>query len=306
MEEIYKKAGIIGAGSLGLALYSFLKNSGFEVFCFEKEEKLVKKIHREGAKIHNRKLIEFPPFKIFKDFDFPFQKLDFIIISVKSFDLKELSRKLPEEALLKPLVLVQNGLEVEETFRGKKNLNLYRFVCHMAVYKNKEDVVFFRILKKDNYLGGGEEKTGKIIAKSLSSAGLSTVYKRDIKKYVWEKTILNCLLNPLCAIFQRNMRETLKIKGMDFILKNILKESLEVARAEGINFNKNFEREAFRYLKKGGAHIPSMVFDIKKGKTEIDFLNGRISKIGKKYNIETPVNDFIVSLIKSFTDDRNF
>lgn len=306
MEEIYKKLGIIGAGSLGIAIYSFFKNKGFDVFCFDKDLKLIKKVEREGLEIHNKRKIKIPPFKIFKDLKFPFKDLDFIIISVKNYDLSEIMKDLPEEALLKPLVLVQNGLEIEETFRGKKNLNLYRFVCHMAVYKNKEDVVFFKILKKDNYLGGGEENTGKIIAKSLSRAGLSTVYKGDINKYVWEKTILNCLLNPLCAIFQRNMRETLKIKGMDFILKNILKESLKVARAEGINFNKNFEREAFRYLKKGGAHIPSMVFDIKKGKTEIDFLNGRISKIGKRYNIETPVNDFIVSLIKSFTDDRNF
>jgi len=48
-----------------------------------------------------------------------------------------------------------------------------------------------------------------------------------------------------------------------------------------------------------------MVFDIEKGRTEIDFLNGMISKIGKRYKIGTPVNDFVVSLVKNLINDRN-
>ncbi|MEJ5167367.1 MAG: 2-dehydropantoate 2-reductase [Thermoanaerobaculia bacterium] len=305
MKETYKKIGIIGAGSLGIAIYSFLKIKGFDVFCFDKDLKLIKKIKKEGLEIYNKRKIKIQPFKIFKDLKFPFENLDFIIISVKSYDIKDVLKDLPEEAFSKPIVLVQNGLGVEDFFKGKRKLNLYRFVCHLAVYRKEGNKIFLKILKGENYLGGGDEKSGKIIASSLSSAGFKTLYKRDIKKYSWEKTILNCLLNPLCAIFQKNMKEVLKIGGIEFVLENILRESLEVARAEGIIFNRNFEREALRYIKKGKDHIPSMVFDIKRGKTEIDFLNGRISKIGKKHNIETPVNNFIVSLIKRFTDDRN-
>lgn len=44
----------------------------------------------------------------------------------------------------------------------------------------------------------------------------------------------------------------------------------------------------------------SMLQMIEKGKkTEIDFLNGEISRLGKEYNIKTPVNDKIIQLVKN-------
>ena len=40
--------------------------------------------------------------------------------------------------------------------------------------------------------------------------------------------------------------------------------------------------------------------------TEIDYLNGEISTLGRKKNIPTPVNDKIVALIKKAEQDPNF
>ncbi len=45
--------------------------------------------------------------------------------------------------------------------------------------------------------------------------------------------------------------------------------------------------------------FPSMLQDLKKGKkTEIDYLNGYVSKLGKELGIKTPINDEMTSLIK--------
>ena len=42
-----------------------------------------------------------------------------------------------------------------------------------------------------------------------------------------------------------------------------------------------------------------MLQDIKKGKkTEINFLNGYVSNLGKKLDISTPINDEMTSLIR--------
>jgi len=38
---------------------------------------------------------------------------------------------------------------------------------------------------------------------------------------------------------------------------------------------------------------------MKKKKTEIDFLNGKIVELGRKHHIATPINETLVSLIKS-------
>ena len=43
----------------------------------------------------------------------------------------------------------------------------------------------------------------------------------------------------------------------------------------------------------------SMAFDvIKSRKTEIDFISGAVSKLGKKYGVKTPLNDLMYNIIK--------
>ena len=43
----------------------------------------------------------------------------------------------------------------------------------------------------------------------------------------------------------------------------------------------------------------SMAFDVQyKRKTEIDFISGAVSKIGKKHGIKTPLNDLMYKMIK--------
>ncbi|MFN3598711.1 MAG: ketopantoate reductase family protein [Aquificaceae bacterium] len=46
-------------------------------------------------------------------------------------------------------------------------------------------------------------------------------------------------------------------------------------------------------------HYPSMLEDIKKGKTEIDALNGALVELGEKNGIKTHTNQLIVKLIKA-------
>jgi len=53
-------------------------------------------------------------------------------------------------------------------------------------------------------------------------------------------------------------------------------------------------------LETGGAHYPSLYQDMKNGRlTEIDYLNGEVSRLGKIYNIPTPVCDVITLMIHS-------
>lgn len=45
-------------------------------------------------------------------------------------------------------------------------------------------------------------------------------------------------------------------------------------------------------------HVPSTAQDVRnKRKTEIDFLNGTIVRLGKKYGIPTPYNSMITNLV---------
>ena len=81
----------------------------------------------------------------------------------------------------------------------------------------------------------------------------------------------------------------------------MLNEVTEVGRAEGVDvlqevIEKNIEN-CFD-PNTAGLHYPSLYQDMKNGRlTEIDYLNGAISKLGKKHNILTPVCDAVTLMI---------
>ena len=79
----------------------------------------------------------------------------------------------------------------------------------------------------------------------------------------------------------------------------ILRESIKVASANGIDFKPNFLEFCMGYLDNAGHHRTSMHVDIEnRNPTEIDFINNQIVKYGKAKGIPTPCNSAIVSLIK--------
>ncbi|MBE0524859.1 MAG: hypothetical protein IBX40_11075 [Methanosarcinales archaeon] len=81
----------------------------------------------------------------------------------------------------------------------------------------------------------------------------------------------------------------------------VAEESLKIARAEGIELDEEYLRKSMlSALEKGYEHKTSMLLDlINNRKTEIDFLNGKIIELGKKHNIQTPLNLLIYGVIKA-------
>jgi 2-dehydropantoate 2-reductase len=153
-----------------------------------------------------------------------------------------------------------------------------------------------------NYIGmidPAAKNKAKELAKIISDADLETVFTPDIKKYEWEKIILNAALSPVCALTRRTMKQMMEYDYTRSLAESILREAIDVAAANGIHFKPDFLEFCMSYLDKAGHHRTSMHVDIeKKNPTEISFINDKIVMYGKKKGIQTPINSTIVSLIK--------
>ena len=87
-------------------------------------------------------------------------------------------------------------------------------------------------------------------------------------------------------------------------MDDIIEEIFKVMNAHGIESS---YKDADEYRKifyeklipPTREHFPSMLKDIKKGKTEIDALNGAIYKLATEKNIPVPSNEIIVRLVKA-------
>ena len=75
----------------------------------------------------------------------------------------------------------------------------------------------------------------------------------------------------------------------------ICEEGMMVAEKYEIELPENPWKKTMEIIALTSDNESSMLQDIKKGrKTEIDAINGEISRLGKNKNIETPENDKII------------
>jgi len=309
MEGKKPTIGVIGLGPVGSILAAHLAKHGEDVVVEDIVKKLLLTVKEEGlhisgireltAKINKTassmsELSKFNP--------------DIIFIAIKACFLKVV---LPEiTQIYRPkmkIVSFQNGLDNEQLIAETLGIDTtYRVVINYAGNKISPRNAKMNWFQPPNYVGAFHsgryttDETTRYIANMMTASGLTTEETPDIKKHVWEKTILNAALCSICAVTGQTMKEAMDFEHTHDLAVKILDEGLEVAKADGYDFGKDALNRFTSYLEKGGAHKPSMLIDVEnKRPTEVDFMSGAIAHYGEKYGIPTPVNSTFTRLLKT-------
>ena len=153
------------------------------------------------------------------------------------------------------------------------------------------------------YEGGLSDRV-KDIAETFTAHGLETIASDNVKKRKWLKLFALTAVGPLSAIFDMHHTE-LYVTNKESKLarelgKQIILETRKVAQADGVEVSEDECLEMFlKIVDSNQTNKSSMAFDIQyKRKSEIDFINGSVSKTGKKHGVLTPLNDMLYKIIK--------
>lgn len=226
-----------------------------------------------------------------------------VIITTKTYDLKDTLDNICY--LFKndtTIVILQNGYGNEEITR--------------RIVGPKMDIIRGLVNTGVNYLAPGkievissnptiieDSQTGRKIASLFSSCGLEIKLSDNMETEIWRKLIFNCVINPLTAIFRVVNRE-IAVETLRGVIRDIVSECIQVAAAKNIWLENDMADYIFDLIEKYG-NLSSMCQDIIKGKkTEIDFLNGKVSELGKQYGVSTPVNNTLSALIRYLEGQR--
>jgi 2-dehydropantoate 2-reductase len=301
------KFGVIGVGPVGSIMGVHLAKAGHDVTLVDILKAHMDEIKKKGLSITGFKDMNatFPKDNICYGIDeLSGKDIDFIFISVKASVLSQILPILKQVS--KPgmtFISLQNGLDNEEIISkvfGKENT--LRIVVNYAGNIVDNAKVRMSFFNAPNYIGmidPAAEKKARKLEKIITAADLETAFTSDIKKYEWEKIILNAALSPVCALTRRTMKQMMEFKDTRELVEAVLREGIKVAKANDINFESGFLEHCMGYLDKAGHHRTSMHVDIeKKNPTEISFINDMIVKYGKEKGIPTPYNSTIVSLIR--------
>jgi 2-dehydropantoate 2-reductase len=301
------KVAVLGAGAMGCLFGGLLAEKGLNVVLIDVWKDHVDAINKNGLKMDGQGGDRFIKIKATID-PKSLGTVDVIIIMCKATALEQaLSNAKNIIGDKTVLMSFQNGIGHEAI---------------MQKIAGKDKVLGGTTTQASNILGpgniknhaslpswigeyeGGMSDRVKDLAETFTAHGLETVASDNVKKKKWMKLFALTAIGPLSAIFDMHHTE-LYITNKESKLarelgKQIILETRKVAQADGVEVSENECLEMFqKILDSNQTNKSSMAFDIQyKRKSEIDFINGSVSKIGKKHGVPTPLNDMLYKIIK--------
>ena len=308
------KIGIIGLGPVGLVLAAHFKEAGCEIHICDVEKKKINLIRTDGAELVGKmdKTVFFQ--HVYSSLaELLEHKVDILISAVKAYHVDSVLEQIEKSTNGDLLLLsAQNGIDIRQKYTSHFNdSQILRMVINFAGNLHAPNTVNVTFFNPPNYIGSIDDSRTDIadwLSGVLTSANLETLSKDSflIADKIWEKTILNAALSPLCAISRLTMKEAMAHPDTLEIIEQIILEAIEVAKAEEIKLGDNFVKLCIRYLKNAGDHLPSLAVDLISGKeTEIDYMNGKIVEYGRKHYIRTPLNLTFTNLVKAISHKKS-
>ncbi|QXW65061.1 2-dehydropantoate 2-reductase [Streptobacillus moniliformis] len=297
---------IAGTGAMGATYGSMLKKSGNEVIFLDLWQENVEAINKNGINFKNLGVEENIKAEAYLPSGYK-ESADLIVVFTKSMQLKQMLNDVKHLISEKTSVLcLLNGLGHIDTLKEfvKPEQILMGVTVLTAGMKGAGmfEVTNYGKTEIQNISEAGKENAIKVV-ECINNSGLPTVYSEDILFSIWRKACINGTMNACCALLDCNMLELGKIEKSRELLGKIVEEFAAVAKKEGTTLDVEeitnlvcwFTTEEFQGVK----HYPSMHQDLiqKRRLTEIDYLNGYVSKKGKEYGLDTSFCDLITILV---------
>tara|TARA_B100001167_G_scaffold68346_1_gene40494 strand:- start:1618 stop:2562 length:945 start_codon:yes stop_codon:yes gene_type:complete len=301
------KVAVLGAGAMGCLFGGLLAEKGLNVILIDVWKEHVDAINKNGLKMDGYGGDRFIKVKATNE-PSKLDIVDAVIVMCKA------------TALEPALNSINNIIGEKTTFMSFQNGIGHETIMQKIV--GKEKVLGGTTTQASNILGpghiknhaalpswigeydGGISERVKEIADTFSAHGLEMIAAEDVKKRKWMKLFALTAIGPLSAIFDLNHTELYIDNNNQSISralgKEIILETRKVALAEGIEVSEDECLYMFnKIVDSKQTNKSSMAFDILyKRKTEIDFISGEVSRLGKNHGIPTPLNDLMYKMIK--------
>lgn len=231
-----------------------------------------------------------------------YENLDgIILLTNKSFGNTALADKLKDKTGKSPIVFLQNGLHIENSFIDTGFKELYRCVLLATSESLENNKVRFKLVAPSpiGIIKGTDEVLSDIVD-VLNTSIFSFRKEEDIQTLIWKKVISNCVFNSICplletdnGIFQRN-EEVLQIA------KTVIEECLLIAKEDDIHLTMEVVLENILAISKmsDGQKISTYQDILHKRETEIETMNLAIAKVALLKNKDVPVTAMLGQLVK--------
>jgi len=308
---------IVGPGAMGCLFAAFLSKSlpggrqaKEEVWLLDKNKERSARINQEGISVEGISGNWQAQVKATAEVN-EIGSADLIIISVKSHDTKE--------AVVSAKSLINENTKILTLQNGIGNIEIIAEVAGSEKVIGGATNLGVTLLDigKLRHAGRGETVIGRIdgkisvemraIREIFNKVGIETRISRDIKGLLWSKLIINVGINALTAITRLNNGRLIEFEGTRKILREAVAEATKIAKRKRIKLIYDDPLAKVEAVCEAtSTNVSSMLQDVlRKKRTEIDFINGVIVRLGQELGIQTPVNSTLVDLVKTIEASYN-
>ena len=300
MTRHFKNVIVLGAGAIG-SFYGSRLSGNIEVLLIGRKPH-VDAINRHGLEVRGANAGIYNVSAINELDHIPEATL--LIFSMKASSLTNSIQRV--QHLIQPdtvVLLLQNGLGNEEILRRylPPEVEIVRGLSLFGVQAVEPGVVEVKFVGPTVI---PDSQTGRHVKELFESSGLSIRLSGDMDYEIWMKLVLNCVINPLTAIY-RVPNKSIANESLKPIIAAIIDECKTIADAEGVKLPENMLDAVYNAASEY-SNYSSMCQDVMRGRnTEIEFLNGKVVELGKKHGIPTPVNNVITNMVR-FMEGRKW
>jgi 2-dehydropantoate 2-reductase len=239
---------------------------------------------------------------------------DLLLVLVKSFDTEQaIASAKPVLQAHTCVLTLQNGLGHEDILAaavGRERVLIGR--TYVGGQLTAPGVVTVGAEGKDTLIGeldGSTSERAQQIAQAFTQAGLRTQVSPNIMSVVWDKLLVNVATGALSGITRLPYGALYSLPELQACAEAAVAEGMAVARAQGVALSFQAPHEPWF---KAGKGLPaefkaSILQSLERGaRTEIDFINGAVVRLGAQLGIPTPVNSALVAGIKGIELSQHY
>jgi 2-dehydropantoate 2-reductase len=226
-----------------------------------------------------------------------------IMFCVKANDTSDTAKQMAP--FVRPdatVVCLQNGVDNADRIRAVANAVVLPAAVYVAV-STPESGRVKHLARGDLIIGPPSERTTEL-ADLFIRAGIPCRISDNIEGELWLKLLRNCALNAISALGHARYGQIAQNANAKQLMQNVVDEVLAVARAAGVVMPGVDDCEsgmaaATDLATQMADAFSSTAQDLNRGQpTEIDALNGYISRRGAELGVPVPVNHALFTLVK--------
>lgn len=197
-----------------------------------------------------------------------------------------------------PVVIVQNGIEHEDSARPLTNAPLLPALINVATERVHPGYV---VMRSSAAMTVPACELGSQLDKVFQKSTLTVRDTTDFHTERWRKMLTNVTANPITALTGRRL-DVFTQPDIRRLAEGLLHEAVAVARAEGAKLSADDAETTVaaygqRYPAESGT---SMLYDRLAGvPTEHEYITGALVRAGRRHGIPTPLNDTMLALMRA-------